>query len=217
MNSSNECLISLRTNLAVAADAVAKIRYSPLELSHLAAAALACNSVELGTGIYHLADCKAKVGVPVLLRSLLESTMRLVLIAKEPTCGHLSLELIDNQERLKLIPKKSDESLSELFRSRNEVLEAEGAKGYSFFDLLSHLYSAHHDDWYNLYRVYSAFSHAQLSALAQHFFEPRLDGTNIHINKIPDEQLLVAYFSGADQLICITIETIGLIFNDLKR
>jgi hypothetical protein len=212
MTTSREHLISLRTNLALASESVASLRYLPSKPSHLAAAALACSSVELGTGIFHLAGCSAKMGLPVLLRSLLESTMRLALIAKDPLYGPLSLELIDNTERLKFGgPEKSDQSLSIYLRARNEELKAAGAKMHSFRDLLTHIDGA---DWYGSYRVFSAFSHAQLSALAQHFFDRQPESTRVHVNKEPDERLLVTYFSGADQLICITTQAVRLIFSD---
>jgi len=210
MNSSPDPLISLSTNLARATNLIADIRYSPSRLADLSAAALACNCVEIGTSIFHLADCNAKAGLPVLLRSLLESSMRLALIAKDPACGHLSLELIDNIARLKLVGKNMpDKPLSIFLQSRNKELASAGAKKYSFADLLNHVNAT---DWYSIYRVFSAFSHAQLSALAEHFFEKQPTGTEIHWNRGLDERQFIAYFLTADQLVCIAIDAIERIF-----
>lgn len=204
MDSVETSLAALRHGLAACEANLLAAQYDPAKLEHLSALALAVQSLEVASTIYELHNLHTRAGIPVLLRSLLECTMRLVFLAKNPSRNALSLELIDNQERLKLLADQSPANpLAKQLMDRNKRLKKAGAKHISFRSML---FESQTEAWNDIYSMFSSFTHGQLSSLAWQSMEAHPKGGKVDYLKPTPDHILIGYYEMAAQLIGFTAQ-----------
>lgn len=177
------------------------LKYLASRADHLAAIALALHTLELAHGICHLLGFKARSGVPVLLRSMLEAAVRTAYLASDSALGAASLELTDNLERLKVLRgHKLSILLIRDIEERNKVLRKAGAKSHDLRQMLAEIAA---DDWYLIFSYLSNHSHANLTGLSQRFFSQSPSGTRINYHSQKDPKAEQVYLYSANLLLNI--------------
>jgi len=133
---------------------------------HIVAVALLNNCLEIAHAISALSKSSLDGGHPILLRSLFESTARLMFLAKSPEENALILERIGCDELLRQIgkeqsPLESTETikLRKLISERLEVIRCEKIKKVNFKEILNEIKCA---SFYPLYQELSAITHGQI-------------------------------------------------------
>ena len=136
------------------------------------------------------------------MRSLLESTMRLAYLSRQPVIAAASLELTDNIEKRKVLKDHapSAELLANL-ELRNKHLRKLGAKPQDFRELLKSLRA---ENWYVIFSYLSNHTHANLTGLSQRFFSRSPAGTQISMIAKSDSKSDQLYIDGTHQLISIS-------------
>lgn len=133
---------------------------------HVAAVALLNNCLEITHAISVLSKSPLDGGHPILLRSLFESTARLMFIARSPEKNAMILEYIGCNELLRQIGKEESPSEpTDIAKLRKLVLESldaishEKIKKVTFKDILNETKC---EPFYKLYQELSGITHGQI-------------------------------------------------------
>lgn len=210
----------LQKSVEAATMSIADLRFSSKYSLHLLTVLLVARCYELAYSILALTKSKSDVGIPVLLRSLLEHTVRLAYIVLDPVINPLSLELEDNVKRLKALKSMQDlgcqkKRTGEIDKLEKQIdkLKGQKVKSHTFRKKLELIAKnpklmgyLEPNKMYLSFGMLSNISHGQVASLAYHGLAGKETENNVSLLKPMDSELKGEFIAKSTQLLNAAIQ-----------